>query len=132
MNERVRQIDKGKYGNYLQKATEFYHTMKKAEEDEEWNAVALNAIHCAISSFDALTVFYLGVRSSGQRHEDVTQVIKKTNLESVDEKIKQFTEVIRLKTMVEYDVEQPSENEARRIALQTERIHAWAKKHLKA
>ncbi len=104
--------------------------MKLAEEGEEWNAACLNAIHCTISSADAVTVFYLGLRSTGQGHEEAAKLLAKTGLESANEKIRQFSDVLRLKTMVEYETEEPTEKEARRIITQANRFHQWAKGHL--
>ena len=104
--------------------------MKKAEADGEWNAACLNAIHCTISSADAVTVFYLGMRSTGQGHEEATKLLAKTGLESVNEKIRQFSNILRLKTLVEYDAEEPTENEASRAITQASRFYQWAKTHL--
>ncbi len=127
---RIRELSKEKYTVYLHKANEFFIAMKNAEEEESWNAACLCAIHCTISTIDAITTFHLGLRSTGQGHEETTHLIKKTNLESSDEKAKQYTDIIRLKTKVEYDAEEPTEKEARRGIAQTERIYKWAKAHL--
>ena len=39
----------------------------------ECNAAGLNAVHCAISAADALTVFHAGVRSAGEAHHDAAK-----------------------------------------------------------
>jgi len=56
-------IQRSEYKTYLKKAGEFYDTMLQAEERKKGNAVGLNAVHCAISSADAMLVFYAGIRS---------------------------------------------------------------------
>ena len=55
--------------NYLRKAEEFYRSMEQSHSTGDWNACVVNAIHCAISSADAMTVFYLGFRHAGERHQ---------------------------------------------------------------
>jgi hypothetical protein len=61
-------IEKGDYRIYLQKAEEFYETMHQAKDRNNWNDVGLNAVHCTISSNDALLVFYAGIRSASEDH----------------------------------------------------------------
>jgi len=126
----ARDIDKHKYAQYLRKASSFYQGMKKAEENEDWNLAALNAIHCVISSADAVTTFYLGQHSAGQRHEDVIALLGQTRLPGIEEKARQILDVLRLKTLVEYEPEEPTENEARAMAKQAERIFKWARDSL--
>ncbi len=131
MDSRTRPVDKHKFRSFWDKADELYSMMKIAEEEEKWNAAAINAIHCAICASDALCTFVLGKRSAGQRHEDAASVIKDTRLPGADEKAKQFLDITNLKTLVEYSDEAPSEKNARRMILQTERFYAWVKSNLK-
>ena len=35
---------------------------------EDWNAVVINTVHSGISASDALTIFFKGVRHTGERH----------------------------------------------------------------
>ena len=64
-------IEKSDYKIYLKKAKDLYDIMLKAGETENWTAVGLNAVHCAISCCDTMLTFYLGVRSSGEDHTQV-------------------------------------------------------------
>lgn len=128
----VKKTEKHKYAAYFNKATEFYYEMKHAETEGKWNAACLNAIHCAISCGDAVSTFFLGRRSSGQRHEDAALLIRETKLPGSEEKAKQFLDVIRLKNLVEYEADEAGENETRKLTKQTERIYAWAKQQLHA
>ena len=105
-------------------------SMKQAVADGSWSAATLNAVHCVISTFDALTVYHLGVRSADQRHEDVVKLIQRARLSGGDEKIKQFLDVVRFKNLVEYDAEEPSELQALRVVQQSERVYAWAKTNM--
>ncbi len=131
MAESVRPVGKEKFRAYFHKAEEFYSLMKRSMDDEKWNGASLCAVHCAISSFDALTVYHLGVRSAGQRHEDVVKLVRQTGIAGSEEKIKQFLDVVRLKNLVEYDADEPSEGESRRACLQSERLFLWVKSNLK-
>ena len=90
---------------------------------------SLTAIHCTISCGDALSVF-LGKRYAGQRHEEAVNLLKETRLPNCTEKSNQFLDVIRLKSLVEYQDDEPTENEARRLVLQARRFYQWAKQQL--
>ena len=127
---KTRKIPKERFSTYLSKAQDFYSMMKNSEEEENWNAAALAAIHCIISCSDALTTFYLEIRSTGQKHEDAAHLLKQTKLPGVEEKTKQFLDVLSLKNLVEYEAGEPSENQARQMIKQTERFYAWARQYL--
>ena len=78
-----RNVDKHKYMNYLSKADEFFDIMNESFAKRKFNATVLNAIHCAISSADALTVFYKGLRHAGERHEDVIALLNSLELPDI-------------------------------------------------
>jgi hypothetical protein len=67
-NLKTVRVDKSDYGVYLKKANDLYEIMLKARDLENWTAVELNAVHCAISCCDAILAFHLGIRSSGEDH----------------------------------------------------------------
>ncbi len=105
--------------------------MKQAEEDGNWNLACLNAIHCAISSVDAVTTFYLKQRSAGQRHEDAAALLQQTGVPQAKETARQLLDILSRKNLVEYDAEEPTETNARNTIKQTEKIYTWAKTNLK-
>jgi HEPN domain-containing protein len=78
---RTRSVDKFQFKNYLAKAREFNSTAEAAFERGFYNAAVANAIHCAICAIDALTVFYLGVRHAGERHEDAVTLLQKVPID---------------------------------------------------
>lgn len=86
----VRKLEKRLHEAYWRKAKSFYAAMKQAEEAGELNAACLNAIHCAISCADAVTTFYLGERSAGQRHEDVVVLLKRAGMPEAQEKAARY------------------------------------------
>ncbi|MFH1200666.1 MAG: HEPN domain-containing protein [Candidatus Micrarchaeota archaeon] len=124
---RTRKVDKRDYRGFLRKAESFYSGMKHAGEEGDWNLACLNAVHCVISSVDAVTTFYLGERSAGQRHEDAAGLLRQTSLPNVSDKTRQVLDILAQKTMVEYDPTEPTENEARHLLKQAGRVHQWAK-----
>ena len=72
----TRGVSRQLYKNYLQKADELYTSMLSSYDNGLWNSTVINAIHCAISSADALTVFYLGFRHAGEKHNDVLLLLR--------------------------------------------------------
>ncbi len=118
--------------NYLRKATENAHTMKQALQHGAWNTACLLAVHCLISSADALTVHHLGAHSKSQRHQDAVQIIQSTGLPGIDEKCRQFLNVLELKNEVEYKHDLIPEKKAREMVEQAERFYQWVKNHLPA
>lgn len=126
----TRKLGRHEYATYLHKAVSFFQLMNAAEGEENWNGASLAAVHCAISSCDALTTYFLGERSIGQRHEDAASLLKKISNPEVQDKARQFLGILELKTLIEYEPDEPSENEARQIIKQTQRFHHWAKQLL--
>jgi len=123
-------VQRHQAGNYLQKATENAHAMKQALTDGNWNAACLLAVHCVISSADALTVSHLGLRSKSQRHQDAVVLIRKIQKPGIDENARRFLTVLDLKNKVEYEEELVSEKTARNLTEHAERFYQWAKSHL--
>lgn len=126
----LEKISKSLFAAYLEKANEFYKLMKTAQDQSLWNGVGLNAVHCAISSSDALTTFYLGERSRSVKHEDVVILLKRIPLEEMGEKIRQVTSILAIKNLVEYEARGFHKEDAQRISSQTERLYKWVRDKL--
>lgn len=127
----TRKVERSKYTIYLKKASEFYQTMQQAEKDRRWNAVGLNAVHCAISSCDAILVFYLGVRSSSDYHADAVSLLSSlSNISDAGQKSKTLSNILAKKNLVEYEDRDFLENEARTLIKLTERFFDWVKSKL--
>ena len=62
---KTRRVSQSHYTTYLKKAKEFLDTMNASLNFRGWDAVGLNAAHCAISATDALLVHKAGIRSAG-------------------------------------------------------------------
>jgi hypothetical protein len=124
------EIRKNLFAVYLEKAEEFYRLMIMAEDQELWNGVGLNAVHCAISACDALTTFYLGERSRSQKHGDVLILLERIPLEEIREKSRQVTSILAIKNLVEYEARDFYREDAKKIIVQTERLYKWVKNKL--
>lgn len=74
MTERIRHVDRSKAKDYLKRAEECANAMRTAFQNREWNACTINAVHCAVSSADALCVREKGVRHAGESHNDAVSL----------------------------------------------------------
>ncbi|MEW6041469.1 MAG: hypothetical protein AB1633_08115 [Elusimicrobiota bacterium] len=110
----------------MKKAEEFYQTMLQAEKEKHWNAVGLNAVHCAISDCDAILVFHLGLRSSSEYHEDAVSLLSSLeNISDAGQKSQTLTNILAKKNLVEYEDRDFHENEARLLIKLTTRFFEW-------
>lgn len=124
----ARRIERSKYTVYLKKAEEFHQTMLQAEKEKRWNAVGLNAVHCAISACDAISVFHLGLRSSSEYHEDAVNLLSSvSNIPDAGQKSKTLSNILAKKNLVEYEDRDFLENEAKSLIKITTRFFDWVK-----
>jgi len=128
---KTREVSKNLYLNYLRKAEEFYDAMKNELDNKNYNACVLCAIHCAISAADALTIFYKGVRHSGDKHQDVIKLINGLDILDIKNKTKHLTNLLDLKNSLEYEERLTTENGALIAVRNVERFFLWIKGLLK-
>jgi HEPN domain-containing protein len=111
-------VDKMLFGNYLKKASEFLKSAERSMPDRDYNSAAANAVHCLISLVDALTTAKLGLRHSGERHEDAVKLINMVNgigQETADRVSKKYIAALRVKNMAEYEERLVKPNDAHKI-----------------
>ena len=113
-NIKTREVEKGLFRNYLQKAAENCRCAVQSMEDKAYNAAAVSAVHSAISGADAFCVFGLGKRCAPENHKDTAALIMDaTEMKSENDKIRKlFESVIRIKNMAEYEERLVREKEA--------------------
>ena len=128
---KTRSVDKHKYRNYLVKADEFFDMMNDSFAKRKFNPAVLNAIHCAINSADALTVFYKGVRHAGERHEDVVALLNTLGLPDIQSKNRQLLDLLRIKNSAEYEEKLMTETNALDSIKNAERFFKWVRDMLK-
>jgi uncharacterized protein (UPF0332 family) len=111
---KTRQVDKGSFTNFLQKAEENLRSAEKGIKAEDWNASAVSSVHSAIWAGDAYCVYGLAKRSAGEKHEDCETLIMDTPFPKTTSKkiAKLFMSVIKIKNMAEYEERLVKKNEA--------------------
>ncbi|MFQ5561264.1 MAG: hypothetical protein ACE5FU_11865, partial [Nitrospinota bacterium] len=80
--------------NYLKKADECFNAAQHSLQEREWNASAINAIHCCITACDAMCVYFLGKRHSGESHNDAAALFK--TIKSTDEYNTNANRILRI------------------------------------
>ena len=124
---KTRNVEKHKYKNYLAKADEFFNAMNDSFTKRMFNATVLNAVQCAISSADALSVFYQGVRHAGDRHEDVVALLNTLGLSDMQSKNRQLLSLLHIKNSAEYEEKLMSEANAQDSIKNAERFFKWVR-----
>lgn len=124
MSVRVRHIDKSIFKNYLRKSEECLETALESLRTSRWNTAVINAVHCRISACDALTVFMLGVRHAGERHEDAISLFQTVSLpkDVLTAKSRQLSRLLGIKNAAEYEERLMNENDAREAVRDAERF----------
>lgn len=129
---KTKAIERSEYKNYLKKASEFYDIMLQAKEMGKWNAVGLNAVHCAISSSDAMLVFYAGIRSTSADHLSVIDLLSTSvRLPEVKSKCETLRKILAKKSIIEYEHRNFTQVEALEILRLTERFYTWVASRIK-
>ncbi len=119
-------VDKMLSGNYLKKASEFIKSAEHSMVEKDYNSAASNAVHCFISLVDALTTAKLGLRHSGERHEDAVKLINMVNgigRDTADKISKKYAAVLRIKNMAEYEERLVKPNDAHKIVEDTKEAY---------
>jgi len=124
MGLRTRRVDKVLFENYLRKARENLETARECLNAERWNAAVVNAVHCGINACDALTVFMIGVRHAGERHEDAISLLQTLNLpkDVLSNKGRQLSRLLEIKNAAEYEERLISQSETRESVREAERF----------
>ena len=128
---KTRNIPKSSYSNYLKKAQECFHATQNSFNNQEWNASAINAIHCCISACDAICVYFLGKRHSGENHNDAAKLFQSIkNNEEVKTNTNRLIRILRTKNMAEYEERLVRKLEADAILKDSERFFEYVKRQI--
>jgi len=128
---KIEAVEKSDYRVYLKKATDFHDIMLKTFDLANWTAAGLNAVHCAISCCDALLVFHLGVRSIGEDHMQVADLLLRLPQKLTGE-VAMFKRIVAKKNLIAYENREFRQAEALEITKMAERFYSWAKSNLPA
>ena len=125
---KTRDVERSAYTNFMQKAEECFNAAKKSLESQEWNAAAINAIHCAISACDAMCVYFLGKRHAGEDHNQAAVLFKKIkSSEEFNTNANRIVRILRMKNMAEYEERLVYKSEAEKIFKDCERLLEFVK-----
>lgn len=123
---KTKAIQRSEYKTYLKKASEFYDMMLQAKKVGKWNAVGLNAVYCAISSSDAMLVFYAGIRSTSDNHLAVIDLLSNSiKLPDVKSRCGTLRKILVKKSIIEYEDRDFTQKEALEILKFTDRFYSW-------
>lgn len=118
--------------NYLIKADQFFETAGEAYNSENWNAVGLNAVHCAISANDTITIYLKRIRSASEKHSDAVDLF--LNVFNNNKKAREFSShllwLLNRKNLVEYEARLFHKKEAEDSIKHAERFLRWIKNQL--
>ena len=128
----TRDVHKSIYVNFIKKAEECFHASGFSFNAQEWNASAINAIHCCISACDAMCVYFLGKRHSGDSHEESVGLFRtvKENNEEIKTNASRLLRTLAVKNIAEYEERLVNRAEAERILKNAERFLSFVKKEL--
>ncbi len=125
---KTRDVQRAAYTNFVQKAQECFNASQKALQGQQWNATAINAIHCTISACDAMCVYFLGKRSAGEDHNQAVVLFKTIkNTEEFTTNANRIVRILRMKNMAEYEERLVYKNEAEKMFKDCERFLEFVK-----
>ena len=90
----------------------------------------MNAVHCAISLSDALTIYYLSQRFSGDDHRQASELLSRISIEGAGQQAHSFRKIISKKHMIAYEEREFRKSEADEITKQIERFYRWGMSQL--
>lgn len=132
MTAKTRFVERSPFRNYLRKSRENLEAARDSIESGRWNAAVVSAVHCGINACDAVTVFTIGMRHAGERHNDVIALLQSLNLEDSisSSKMRQLTRLFGVKSAAEYEERLMMEKDAGEAVASAERILRWAEELL--
>ena len=129
--EKVKPIDPSSAKDYFIKATDFFEIMEISYSEGRWNAVGLNAVHCAISSSDSLLAKNGGIRNISQDHKEAADILIKT-VKGPDVKLHadKLRKILGLKNLIAYERRLFTETDATNIIKPTRSFYKWTANQL--
>ncbi len=128
---KTRDVAKSFYVNFLKRAQECLHAAQRSFKNEEWNASTINAIHSCIAACDAMCVYFLGQRHSGEGHNEAATLFKSIkNDEAINTNANRIMRILRTKNMAEYEERLVYKTEAEKILKDCERFLEYVKGQL--
>ena|SRR3989338_502129 len=127
---KTRAVNQNEYVVYWNKAEEFYEIMQHAHKNRMWTAVGLNAVHCVISSCDALLVKSQGIRSADEDHIQAIELLARAPVQGIEKQAATVRRIIAKKNVIAYENRDFRESDASDIFKRAERFYRWAFEYL--
>lgn len=128
---KTRDVGKVHYVTFVKRAEECFHAAQNSFASQEWNASAINAIHCAIAACDAMCVYFLGKRHCGESHNDAAALLKTIRYdEEISTNANRILRILRMKNMAEYEERLVRKSEVEKILKDCERFWEFAQDQL--
>jgi hypothetical protein len=121
-------IDRSNADNYERVAENFSDGAKVATEYEYWNAAGVLIVHSAIAFGDTITIKYGGVKSKGDDHQALVNLIDSVIANSHGKKsdLQQLTRIIDHKNAVSYGGDIYEKSDIDQLWKHLERFKSWA------
>jgi hypothetical protein len=119
-------VEKSDYKVFLKKAKDFHDIMIAARNSDNWTAVGLNAVHCVISSCDAILTFHLGIRSISDDHMEAAELLLRLPSSIEGGEASAYKRIVAKKNLIAYENRDFRQVEAIEIAKLAERFYGWA------
>lgn len=128
---KTQDVSKASFVNYLKRAEECLCAARRGYDDRQWNACAINAIHSCIAACDAMCVYFLGKRHSGEDHNGAAGLFKTIkNNDEMNTNANRIARILRMKNMAEYEERLVFESEAEKMLKDCERLWEFVKSRL--
>lgn len=130
---RTTNIERSYYSKYITVAVNFFEGAKVASEFEYWNASGVLIVHSAIAYGDAITIKFGKVKSRGDDHQNLVNLIDALVAESREKKnaLINLSKIIDQKNLVSYSGDIYSRKDIDKLWKYLERFISWADPLLK-
>lgn len=125
-------VDKAMCSNYKTVADNFYKGAEVASAYEYWNAAGVLLVHSAIAYADALTIKFGGVKSKGEDHQEIVNLLNAI-LSARDLKrnaLLQLQKIIAHKNSVSYNGDIYNKRDIDLLQKLSDRFKDWAEELL--
>jgi hypothetical protein len=125
-------INRAKAANYKSVAENFYEGAKVAADYEYWNAAGVLIVHSAIAYGDAVTIKLGGVKSKGDNHQALVNLLDSIIPVSSDKNkaLLQLSKIIDHKNAVSYSGDIYTRGDIDQLWKYLNRFRTWAEKIL--
>lgn len=126
-------ISKSKFENYHFVAQNFLNGAEVASEFEYWNAAGVLIVHSAIAYGDAVTIKFGSVKSKGDDHRDITNLLNTMLIHSEEKKkaLLQLSKILDHKNLVSYSGDIYYKKDIDKLWIYLKRFTIWAEDILK-